>query len=130
MSLPSIRYVFWHGWRVDGGLARAVPRLHQPRHALATHTDAVIISQFGVDVRRAIHAPRAAVDRLDLPHQPQIHPRPFGDLTLQPRIKAFIDTLSDRNMTPTEWVAWLALTTSAPRKRTPTVAAATRIVPV
>src|SRR5207302_11012139 len=61
---------------------------HQPRHALAAHTDLVIIRQLRMDHRRAIRLARAAVDLVDPSRERDIGPLPSRHRALLPSIEA------------------------------------------
>src|SRR6266404_596051 len=68
-------------------------RSHQSCHTLAAHANAVVISELGVDVRRAVDASGAPVDRLDLPGQRQVRSISFAHRPIQPGIES-----ASRNM--------------------------------
>src|SRR5579871_2134741 len=60
---------------------------HGIRVARKRVADAVLIGKLGVDHRRAVHAPRAAMDRLDLARQIQVHPSSRAPRPLEPGVE-------------------------------------------
>src|SRR5712671_649385 len=63
-------------------------RSHQPGDALAAHPDPMVIGEFGMNVRRAVDAFGAPVDRLDLARQRQVRPISLTHRSIQPRIES------------------------------------------
>ncbi len=51
--------------------------MHLPSHAFASHDDAVIVSEFRMDVGKAVGIAGAALDRCNLARQHQIHSVPL-----------------------------------------------------
>ena len=60
---------------------------HQPGDALSAHTDLLVVRELGMNVRRAVHAARTPVDRLDLCRQRQIRPISIAHRSIQPPIE-------------------------------------------
>jgi len=78
LMVATVAYMSWHADLVA----------NQPSNPLATYTDAMIVSQLGVDVWRAIRTARAAMDRFDLSGQPQILSRSSTHRPIAPGVKS------------------------------------------
>lgn len=62
--------------------------LYQSSDPLATYARIMVVSQLCVDHPRAVHSTRAAVDRLDLPSQPQIRSCPSTRRSTAPDVES------------------------------------------